>query len=444
MFFGDIMVIIQKILWGVASVLILISSIYFTLKLKFIQFNFKEMFKSLFSKEYKGEEISPIQSFLLSLGGRIGVGSIAGVALSIYIGGVGTIFWMWITSLLSVANSFAETVLGNIYKQKDENEIYKGGPSYYLKSGLGNKKLGSLYAIIILVSYIGGFLSIQANTITKSFNEIYPINSYIIGLIICIITFFIIFGGLKKIINASSKLVPIMAIIYLGMSFTVIFLNITKLPSILGYIISEAFNFKSVLYGFIPMFIIGLQRGIFSSEAGLGTGSIASSTSSDHNSVRQGFIQMAGIYISILICTVTVFVILMSDIQGMNFTNVNGIEIVQSAFQYHFGEVGIILIFVSILLFSFSTIIAGYYYGENSLKYLFNKPSSMNLLILKIVTVIIVFIGSVMPAKILWDLVDTMVAVLAILNIYALLTLRKEIIGELDCQHSKKYDKIDK
>lgn len=435
------LIIISKILWAVATSFILVSGLYFTFKLRFIQFDFKNMFKSLFSKENKNEEISPIQTFLLSLGGRIGVGSIAGIALSIYIGGIGTVFWMWITSLLLISNSFVETILGNIYKRKMQDGSYNGGPSYYLSYGLGKKKLGILYSIIILISYIGGFLGIQANTITKSFNEVYSINPVIIGTVICFITFFIIFGGLKKIIDASTKLVPIMAIIYLGMSFFIIITQINKVPSIINLIITEAFNFESFIFGFLPTFIIGLQRGIFSNEAGLGTGSIASSATTDHNSIRQGYIQMAGIYISILICTVTVFVLLLSDYEISNLTNINGIELVQKAFLFHFGKTGIYTILISIILFSFSTIIAGYYYGENALTFLMQKTSKKALLILKIVTILIVFIGAVMSSKLLWDLVDMMVAILSILNIYALLSLRKEIGYELDCQKYKKYNK---
>lgn len=444
MFFGDRMVIFQKILWAVATIFILCSGIYFTVKLRFIQFKFKDMLKSLFSKENKHEDISPIQTFMLSLGGRIGVGSIAGVALAIYLGGVGTVFWMFVTSLLSIPNAFAETVLGNLYKIKEKDGTYNGGPSYYLTYGMRNKLLGILYAVIIIISYIGGFLSIQSNTITKSFNEILEFNPYIVGIVICTVSFFIIFGGLKKIIGASTKLVPIMAIIYLGMSFMIIFINIAKLPNLLLYILKEAFNFKSFIFGFLPTFIIGLQRGIFSSEAGLGTGSIASSATSDHNSVRQGFIQMAGIYISVLICTVTVLVILLASSHLTDINNVNGIEIVQSAFRFHFGKIGVFLIFVSIVLFSFSTIITGYYYGENALRFLFDNPSKRKILILKIITIFIVFLGSIMPARILWDIVDIMVAFLALINIYALFTLRGEIKSELDCHYYKKYGKMKK
>lgn len=435
MFFGDKM--FSKILWAVATIFLLFSGTYFTIKFHFIQFKFRTMFKCLFKKNKKGEKINPIETFLLSLGGRIGVGSIAGVALSIYLGGVGSIFWMLITSVLLISNTFAETILGSLYKVRLEDGTFNGGPSYYLTNGLYKKGLGIFYAILILISYIGGFLSIQSNTITKSLNEIFPISPIIIGIVLVLITFFIIFGGIRKIINVSNKLVPLMAIIYVGLCLFIIMANISKFPDAIMLIIKEAFHFKPFIYGFLPMFIIGLQRGIFSSESGIGTGSIASCATDDNDYVRQGFIQMSGVYISILICTLTVFVIIMSNSHLLSLQNINGIEIVQSAFLTSFGKIGIYLLFISIFLFSFSTIIAGYYYGENSLLFIFKKRGHKTL-ILKIVTIIIVFLGSVMPAQILWDMADMMVAALAIINIYALFKLR----GEIYCYYRQKCDKM--
>lgn len=180
------------------------------------------------------------------------------------------------------------------------------------------------------------------------------------------------------------------------------------------------------------MVIIGLQRGIFSSEAGLGTGSVASSVSSEKDSVKLGFIQMLGIYISIIICTMTAFVILMSN-YNIFTGDINGIELVQYAFRSHFGFLGDVLVFVSILLFSFSTIITGYYYGESGLIFLCNKKMNIKLIILKIITILSVFLGCIISANKIWDIVDNLVAVLAVINVYAIFKLRKRIFSELDC-----------
>ena len=437
MFFGDKMYLyVKNILLAIATSFLLIGSIFFTIKLKCVQFQFKNIFKSLFAKT--NSEISPIKTLLLSMGARIGVGSIAGVALSIYLGGVGTIFWLCVTTLLSISLSFCETVLGNLYKKRDKNGMYQGGPSYYLKYGAGYKKLALLYAVVLIISYIGGFISIQANTITTSALSFYNVNKYYIAIIISIITIFIIFGGLKKILNVTSKIVPFMALLYIGSSLFIIILNITKLPSILLFIIKSAFTFKSFIYGFLPMFIIGLQRGVFSSESGLGTGSVASSITTENDSVKQGYIQMSGIYISLFICITTAIVFLLSDYNLNYLQNVNGIELVQYAFRYHIGRFGDIVVFVSIFLFSYSTIITGYYYGESGIKFITQKNIEQKVFFLKIFTIIIVLLGCLVKANIVWDFVDILVCVLAAINVCALFILRKDIFNELQCYKSKK------
>lgn len=365
---------------------------------------------------------------MLTLAGKIGVGSIAGVALAIYIGGPGTIFWMWVMALISASNTFAETYIGILYKEKDEDNIYKGGPSYYIKNGLNKKKLAIFCAFLIIICYLVGFIPIQANTITKSINEIITINPIIIGIILCIFSAFIIFGGIKKISNVSNKLVPTMTFLYLLVAGIIVIKNITIIPNILLAIISDAFNFKPFFTGFMSTLIIGIQRGIFANESGLGTGSIASSTTSDSDPIKTGYVQMLGIYITtLLICTSTALIIMTSNYNMINFTDINGIEITQYAFTYHLGNIGNIIIFISILFFAFSTILTGYYYIESNLKFFKTKISHKQLIIVKIITIIFLFIGCIISSEQLWDIVDCLVAMLAIINIYALVKLRHKI-----------------
>ena len=411
--------IIDSILWSIATILMVYSGIYFTYKLKFVQFNFKEMFKNIIKKE--DNSISPFESLMMVLGGRIGVGSIAGIALAIYLGGIGSIFWMWIIGFISAANSFSETTLGVKYQEKDKN-LYKGGPSYYIKNGLNNKKLGRFYALIIVISQVFGFLSIQANTITNSIN----INPIISGLVITLVSFIIINKSTKQLFKISSKLVPIMTLIYIIASIFIIICNIDQIPNLLKSIISEAFNFKSLGFGVLSSFIVGIQRGIFSNEAGLGTGAIAASTVKTAFPVSQGYVQILGIYITtFLICTATALVILTSNINFLG-NNLNGIEITQNAFIYHLGNVGNIIVIISIVLFAFSTILAGFYDAESNLKYLTNKTSY-----LKLIVCFVLFISSIIPAKTIWEIVNILTALLAITNIYALIKLKKDIIFEL-------------
>lgn len=411
--------IIDSILWAIATILMVYSGVYFTYKLKFVQFNFKEMFKNIIKKE--DNSISPFESLMMVLGGRIGVGSIAGIALAIYLGGIGSIFWMWLIGFISAANSFSETTLGVKYQEKDKN-LYKGGPSYYIKNGLNNKKLGRFYALIIVISQVFGFLSIQANTITNSIN----INPIISGLVITLVSFIIINKSTKQLFKISSKLVPIMTLIYIIASIFIIICNIDQIPNLLKSIISEAFNFKSLGFGVLSSFIVGIQRGIFSNEAGLGTGAIAASTVKTAFPVSQGYVQILGIYITtFLICTATALVILTSNINFLG-NNLNGIEITQNAFIYHLGNIGNIIVIISIVLFAFSTILAGFYDAESNLKYLTNKTSY-----LKLITCFVLFISSIIPAKTIWEIVNILTALLAITNIYALIKLKKDIIFEL-------------
>jgi len=422
--------IIDSIFWATATVFIVYSGLYFTFKLKFVQFRIKDMLTNLFPKNKNRKGISPFESLMIVLGGRIGVGSIAGISLSIYLGGIGSIFWLWIIGILSAPSAFAETVLGVKYQQKIKEEI-TGGPSYYLKNGLNKPKLSRLYSYIIIFSYIGGFLSIQANTITTSITSYINIPNIVIGLLLAIISLYIILGGIKNISNVSKYLVPIMTLIYVITSLIIVILNINIIPKILKKIVVEAFNFKSLGFGILGNMIIGIQRGIFSNEAGLGTGAIAASTVETDFPARQGFVQMIGIYITtFLICTSTAIVILSTDIQINNI--VNGIELTQQAFINHLGSFGNIIVIISIILFAFSTVLSGYYDGEASLKFLFPNIKKRAILILKIITFLVIVIGSVTKATILWNIVNILTALLAIINIYSIMKLKSKVIYELE------------
>lgn len=426
---------LNRIIWLIASSLIIISGIYFTFKFKFVQFRFIKMIKSLKIKTTNNNTIKPFSSLMMVLAGRIGVGGIAGIAISIYYGGIGSIFWMWISSILAASLTFLETVLGTIYQKKDSDNISKGGPSYYIKYGLNNKVLGDVYAIIIILSDIFGFISIQTNTITHSLQEIINIESKIIGIIICILVLFIIFGGVRRIANFSVKIVPVMTLLYLSVCFVIIISNIEKIPHIFMQIFKSAFNFKAVSGGILGTAIIGIQRGIFSSEAGIGTGAIASSateTNTNEEKVSQGYTQMIGVYITtFLICTSTALVILVSNILGLNFSNLNGIEIIQIVFTKYMGGFGNYFIFIIIFLFSFTTILSSYYNAESSLKYFINKPKK-SLKILKAFTLISIFMGAVSSSNIIWTFIDIFVGLLAIINIYALIKLKEKVINILN------------
>lgn len=435
--------LLTRYVWLIATSLIIMLGVYLSFKLKFAQFSFKEIKKNLSKKINSDKGITPIQSLMMSLAGRIGVGSISGVALAIYVGGVGTIFWIWVTAILGAVISLSETVVGILYRDKDKDGIYIGGPAFYISKCLTKPILGKIYAILIILSYIGGFLGIQSNTITKLVNTIIPVSPYIVGLIIVIIISFIIYGGIKKIAKACETIVPIMTIFYVGIALIILIININKMPTIIGLIFKDAFNFRSLTAGIATM-IFGIQRGIFSNEAGVGTGAIASSASSSDNPVGQGYIQMLGVYItSLVICSSTAIIILTSNYQGLVINDVNGIELASYAFNYHLGSLGNVCMLIAIVLFSFSTILTGYYDGESSLKFLIKDIGKKGINILKMVTLIVLFLGSFLSSTFLWNFVDLLVGILAIINIYALFVLRNRIKEEFLYYKIKNRDKID-
>lgn len=420
--------ILNSMLWSIAILFLIGGGIYFTFYLKGVQFNFRQMVLSF--KHEKKEKISPFKSLTMALAARIGVGSLAGIALALYIGGPGSIFWIWVSSIITSVNSFSESVLGVVYRERDD-DVYKGGPAFYIDKGLGNKKLAKFYALLIMSSYIVGFMTIQANTITASISSYIDVSPLVIGIILAGVSAYSILGGVKGIVNLTSMLVPVMGGIYLLVSCYIIIKNITIMPNILFQILNGAFNFKSFGAGVLSSFVIGIQRGVFSTEAGLGSGAIASSTTDDDSSVKIGLVQVLGIYfVSFVICTSTAFIIMTSDYLKVGFDNINGIEITQYALSYHLGNLGVIILVISIILFAFSTIVAGYYYGESNLKYLNKNTSKNHILLLKIVTVVLLVVGSVIKASIIWSIVDILVALMAIVNMYAVILLRRDVKRE--------------
>ena len=415
---------INDYLWIITTLVIVITGLFLTIKFKGIQFDFKNMLKSLKKDKNQTTGLSPFKTLMLALAGRIGVGSISGVALAIYLGGPGTIFWIWIIALISAPLAYAESYLGVKYKKQDDNH-YIGGPAYYLKKACHNPKLGILYAVLIIICYVVGYMSVQANTIMKATYSIIKIKPVLIGLFLSILSGFIIFGGIKKISNATSKIVPIMSVVYILLALFIIIKNVSLVPNMLSLIFKSAFNFKSFTSGFLATLILGVQRGLFSNEAGIGTGSIAAASGSSNDPKKSGLLQMIGVYItSLFICTATAIIILISSYNKINLTDVNGIEIASYAFNYHLKDLGNIVLSISIFLFAFSTILTGYYYGESSLKFLTNNKG---ITILKILSILIIFLGSILSPTILWKFTDLFVALLALINIYAIIKLRYDL-----------------
>ena len=390
-------------------ILLFTCGLYFSIKLSFPQIKLITLFRGL--KNSNGNGISPIKALMLSLGARIGVGSLAGIALSIYIGGIGTIFWIIIGSIITSILTFCESYLGQKYQvKKDDN--YIGGPMYYIT----NKKMAKYYAIILILTYIIGFIPIQANTIVTSISNYFDINKIIIILLLLLITVIPILKGLNRIIDITGKIVPIIGIIYILLTIYIIIKNINIIPRLLINIVKSSFNLKS--------FIIGIQRGIFITESGLGTSSISSSCTYTNNKIDLSLSQIIGIYFTIfIVCISTALIVLTSNYNSIIMEINNGIELTQYSYTYHLGNMGSIILLLSIFFLAYSTILAGYFYSERAFEYIKDRNK-----ILKTLTILFIIIGCLVKGTKIWYLTDTLIEILILINIYYLFKYRKEII----------------
>ena len=417
---------LEHIIWSYLAIpILLFVSLIFTFYFQGVQFRFKKMIQCL-TKKSSNSSVSSFQSFTMALAARVGVGSLAGVALGIYIGGPGSVFWMWISALITVAASFVESTLAQLYKKRD-GDIYIGGPAYYIEYGMHQKGFAVIYAFIIVLTYTFGFSAIQANTIATSFRDVLSIPPLLTGVGLALITSMIIFGGASTIAKMTSKIVPIMALFYIGIGLFVMITHFDYIPTFFMTIFQDAFQ-PSPLIGGTVMYtiIIGIKRGVFSNEAGMGSGAHAAAVTNSDNPTDQGYIQSFGVYVTTLfICTITAFLIMVTNAVEVGTTHSNGIELTQYALTELFGPIGGVILAISIFFFAFSTILTGYFYGECNVKYLCKNEKI--LYPVRVIVLIVILISSIGSASLIWSLVDLGVALTATINVMALCYLAKEV-----------------
>lgn len=434
-FFNNFIGKVNDFLWTYVLIApLIILGIYFTYKTKFVQFRFfKEMFILLgdgFNSSRDKNSISSFQAFCISTASRVGTGNLAGIAIAISVGGPGAIFWMWLIALIGSASSFVESTLAQIYKEKDKEGNFIGGPAYYMEKALGQRWMGVTFSILITICFGLVFNSVQSNTISIAMNEAFGTSKLLIGILLTAITLFIVFGGIKRIAKVSEIIVPIMATAYILISLFVVFKNITAVPSVIKLIFTSAFNLESILGGTTGALIIGIKRGLFSNEAGMGSAPNAAATADVSHPVKQGLIQTLGVFTdTILICSCTAFIILLSGIDYSD-KGLTGIQLTQNALSSQIGELGSIFIAICVLLFAFSSIVGNYYYGESNIEFLSEKK--IYLIIYRLFVAGMVLFGSVASLQIVWDLADVFMALMAIINLIAIILLGKFAFKALD------------
>ncbi|MCI2791623.1 MULTISPECIES: sodium:alanine symporter family protein [Staphylococcus] len=426
-------------LWGYPIIiLLLITSIFLTIYLNFVQFRhfiyiLKQTF-GRFNKEAKGEgTITPKQALTSALSSTVGAANIVGVPTAIMMGGPGALFWMLVIAFLGMALKFSENVLGIAYREKNKKGEFVGGPTYYMYKGFKNKKLGKtfayVFAFIFMVEIIASVM-VQGNSVTANIKDSFHINPLISGIVIAMLTALVVIGGVKSIANVTEKLVPIMVGLYLILGFIIIVINFQAIPGTIGLIFKEAFYPTSVAGGGIGAALAstmrwGFARGVYSNEAGLGSSPIAHAAAKTDHPVRQAFWGIAEIIVdTVLICTTTGLVVLLSGVWKEGGAKAHSSALTARAYHEVFGSWGSTLITLSMFFFVFSTLIVVIFYGSRMAEFLFGIPGGWAL---KGIYTIAIILGAIGVGKQLWDLLDLALACLLIPNVIAVLILSPKV-----------------
>lgn len=441
--------VVNNFIWGVPAMICIIGvGLYLSIRTRFLQIRkFPYSMKVTLGRMMKKKEASdgaltPFQAVCTALAATVGTGNVAGVAGAIAIGGPGAVFWMWVSALLGMCTKFAEVTLAVHFRETNAQGDLVGGPMYYIKNGLDKKWhfLAYLFAAFGVLAVFGTGNATQVNTITtaidsalSSFNvlpaDAVKLVNLIIGVALAIIIALILIGGIKRIGNVTSKLVPFMAIMYIVLALGVIFFHIKSVPAVFASIIEGAFNPASVTGGVVGSFFMsmkkGVSRGIFSNEAGLGTGSIAHACADTKKPVKQGFFGIFEVFVdTIIICTMTALVILCSGVP-VNYGEAAGAELTISGFTAVYGNWVSVFTAVAMCCFAFSTIIGWGLYGTRCIEFLFGSRSNKPFMVLYSLTAIV---GATMNLGLMWSIAETFNGLMVIPNLIAVFLLSGVVV----------------
>ncbi|MCY1039141.1 sodium:alanine symporter family protein [Staphylococcus nepalensis] len=426
-------------LWGYPLVLLLLfASVFLTINLKFLQFrHFFYMLKQTFgsvNQKPKGEgTITPRQALTSALSSTVGAANIVGVPTAIMMGGPGAVFWMMVIAFLGMALKFSENVLGVHYREKNKKGEFVGGPTYYMKKGFKNKKLGAIFSLVFafaLMIEIVPSIMVQGHSAASTMHDTFNIHMGVSGVVLAILAALVVFGGVKRIASFAEKIVPIMVGLYCFFGFLIILMNIGHVPNVILLVVEEAFNPTAAVGGTFGAALAttirwGFARGIYSNEAGLGTSSIAHAAAKTDHPVRQAFWGISEIVVdTLLICSTTAFVVLVSGVWKANDAKAQSAALTARAFENSFGEFGSMMVSISMMFFVFSTVIVVIFYGSRMAEFLFGLTAGW---IMKGIYVLSMIVGALGAAQQLWDLLDLALAVVLIPNVIAVLMLSPKV-----------------
>ena len=433
-------------LWNLVIILAIFLGIYYGLRSKFIQFRlFPETLRIVSAKARRGKDghgVSGFQAFCIALGGCIGTGNVAGVAMAVVAGGPGAVFWMWLIALLGMVTSFIENTMAQVYKVK-EGDTYRGGPAYYMEKGLGQRWLGVLYAFSMIVSLGFALAALQCNTISASVGESLKLPAVVTAIIVTAMVGLVIFGGVKRIAHFAEKCVPVMTMVYLVLVIAVLAMNITKIPSMFALIFSQAFTAKAVNGAAIGTIVYqGLKRGVFSNGAGQGDAPTAGAAATVSHPAEQGMFGVFAVFVdTIVVCTATALVIIVTD--SYVGVGLEGIALSQYAFTSTLGSWVGFVISLCIFLFCLTSILSNYYCGESCLAFLTNGMKGRTLY--RVIFVTAIFLGGVISVDLMWDIADMFCALIVCLNMISIVFLGGQalrVAGDYIRQRSEGRDPV--
>ncbi len=425
--------LINRVLWDYLLVYGLLAvGLYFTVRLRFVQVRRFPHMLHVIGRGTGGDSagISPFQALCTSLASRVGTGNLAGVAIALSVGGPGALFWMWCTAVLGMATAYAESALAQLYKVRDENGQYRGGPSYYMARGLKKPWMGVAFALCLLLTYGLVFSSVHANAMSQSLRSAFGFSQAQIATGLVLLTAVIIFGGLRTIARFAEWVVPFMSVGYLGLAGWVVLTHLPQVPEVLALVLRSAFGLDAAaggIFGAIAVAMLqGVKRGLYSNEAGMGSAPnvAAAATPIPHHPSSQGFVQSLGVFIdTLLICSATGFVILLSGVLGQGG---DGVQITQNAMTVFFGGWGTYFVAIALFFFAFTTIIGNYSYAESNLIYL--GGGRWSLLVLRLAALLVIVWGVYSKVQLVWDAADAAMALMASINLVAIVMLSGVVI----------------
>lgn len=378
--------------------------------------------------------VSSFGALMVSTASRVGTGNIIGVSTAIVCGGPGAIFWMWVTAFFGGASAFVESTLAQIYKKKDGPNASKGGPAFYMQDALGQRWLGIIFSCFIIFTYMIGYNMLAAYNLQSTFAvfSFYDEKATpaIIGVILMVLFGIIVFGGAKRLINVTEVLVPVMGVMYIIVAIIVLIINIGNLGHMFGMIFSNAFDFESIFGGFAGSCIMyGVKRGLYSNEAGMGSAPNAAARADVSHPAKQGLVQMLSVFIdTLLICTATAFMCLSTKIVPTDFLDAEGnadaAGYVQGSLADVFGGFGPVFICIAMIFFAFTTLIGNYSYCEGCFEFIIGREAkTTELRVMRIIASVLIFLGAVASAGLVWDLADMAQGLMVVTNVPSIIIL---------------------